>query len=112
MPLELGLSYIVYLKKDVITRRTFSTLLVVGSVIKVIKSTMPLLENLLVTSFSKSTHLEVKQGPIKQSQAEAELEESLQALSQKPNYPFHVQRNSALQCAVVLEATHWNSCVE
>lgn len=52
VPLELGLSYIVYLKKDVITPGTSSTILVVGSVIKVIKSTVPLLETLLTTSLS------------------------------------------------------------
>lgn len=57
MPLELGLSYIVYLKKDVITPGTFSIISVVGSVIKVIKSTVPLLETLLTTSLS--TQLEV-----------------------------------------------------
>lgn len=89
MPLELGLAYIVYLKKVVITPETFSTILLVGSVVKVIKKNRASVKELDDDlSTQKSAQLEVKQGPIQQSQDETELEEPLQALRQKPRYLF------------------------
>lgn len=93
-----------------ITPENFFTVLVVGSVVKVIKEYGALLENVLMISISAEvlcTQLEVKQAASNKPRQRLNWGNYCDSESEAP-LPFGVQRNNIV---MVSETTHFNGCI-